>query len=88
MLVIAKQIQNGTNVAHMRLQFCNNSTEITFISKLWKVFRAIISGALDKMKTLLSDAVTLVQETIDAHIKYFFVQSLQLDPKTLRLEVL
>jgi hypothetical protein len=51
MLVIAKQIQNGTNVAQMRLQFCNNSTEITFISKLWKVFRAIISGALDKMKT-------------------------------------
>ena len=72
----------------MRLQFCNNSTEITFISKLWKVFRAIISGALDKMKTVLGDAVTFVQETIDVHIKCFFVQSLQLDPKTLRLEAL
>lgn len=88
MLVIAKQIQNGTNVAQMRLQFCKNSTEITFINKLWKVFRAIISGALDEMKTVLGDAVTLVQETIDAHIKCFFVQSLQLDPKTLRLEAL
>jgi len=40
------------------------------------------------MKIVLGDAVTLVQETIDAHIKCFFVQSLQLDPKTLRLEAL
>jgi hypothetical protein len=40
------------------------------------------------MKTALGDAVTLVQETIDAHTKCFFVQSLQLDPKALRLEAL
>ena len=88
MLVIAKQMQNGTNVAQMRLQFCNNSTEINFISKLWKVFRAIISGALDELETVLGDTIALVKETIDAHIQCFFVQSLQLDPKTLRLEAL
>ena len=60
MLVIAKQIQNGTNVAQMRLQFCQNSTEINFISKLWKVFRAIISGALDELKTVLGDTIARV----------------------------
>lgn len=30
MLAIAKNIQNGANVAQMRLQFCDNSIEINF----------------------------------------------------------
>jgi len=88
MLVIAKSIYNGTNIAQMRLQFCDNSTEINYVSKLWKVFRAIMSGALDDLKTVFGDTTALIQKTIDAHIQCFFVQSLQLDPKTLRLEAL
>ncbi len=32
------------------------------------------------------DAATLVMETIEAHVQGFFVQALQLDPRTLRLE--
>jgi len=88
MLVIAKSICNSASIAQMRLQFCNDSTEINFISKLWKVFRAIISGALDELKTVFGDANVPIQKTIDAHIKCFFIQSLQLDPKTLRLEAL
>lgn len=88
MLVIAKSIYNGANVAQMRLQSCDNSTEINYVSKLWKVFRAIMSGALDELKTVLGDTIVLIQKTIDAHIQCFFVQSLQLDPKTLRLEAL
>jgi hypothetical protein len=51
-----------------------------------QVFKAIISGALNELKELLGDAVTLVIETIEKHINCFFVQALQLDPKTLRLE--
>ena len=39
-------------------------------------------------KGILGDTVTLVLETIEAHIQCFFVQALQLDPKTLRLEAL
>jgi hypothetical protein len=35
------------------------------------------------LKELLGDAVTLVIETIEKHINCFFVQALQLDPKTL-----
>jgi hypothetical protein len=52
----------------------------------FQVFKAIISGALNELKELLGDAVTLVIETIEKHINCFFVQALQLDPKTLRLE--
>jgi hypothetical protein len=40
-----------------------------------------ISGALNELKELLGDAVTLVIETIEKHINCFFVQALQLDPK-------
>jgi hypothetical protein len=37
---------------------------------------------LNELKELLGDAVTLVIETIKKHINCFFVQALQLDPKT------
>jgi hypothetical protein len=50
------------------------------------VFRAVIAGALDELKTLLGDAVTLIMETIESHVQCFFVQALQLDPPTLHLE--
>jgi hypothetical protein len=50
------------------------------------LLKAIISGALNELKELLGDAVTLVIETIEKHINCFFVQALKLDPKTLRLK--
>jgi hypothetical protein len=59
---------------------------INYAARLWQVFKAIISGALNELKELLGDAVTLVIETIEKHINCFFVQALQLDPKTLQLE--
>ncbi|WP_419585473.1 hypothetical protein, partial [Thiolapillus sp.] len=67
---------------------CSNSTDISFAAKLWQVFRAVISGALDELKSVLGDMTEVVLETIDAHIQCLFVQVLQLDPKTLRLEAL
>ena len=88
LLVIAKQTQGEASVALMRQKLCSNSADISFSGKLWQVFRAVITGALDDLKAVLGDAVTLVMETIDAHIQCLFVQVLQLDPKTLRLEAL
>jgi hypothetical protein len=41
---------------------------------------------LDGLKTVLGDAIATVMDTIDAHIERLFLQVLQLDPKTLRLE--
>jgi hypothetical protein len=49
---------------------------------------SLITGALDELKTILGCVVTLVLETIETRIQCFFVQALQLDPKTLRLEAL
>jgi SRSO17 transposase len=88
LLVIAKQTQGAASIALMRQMLCSNSTDISFASKLWRVFRALISGALDELRAVLGDAATLVMETIDAHIQCLFTQVLQLDPRTLRLEAL
>jgi len=40
------------------------------------------------LKAVLGDTAALVMETIDAHIQCLFVQVLQLDTKTLRIEAL
>ena len=61
---------------------------ISFVGKRWQVFRAVICGALDGLKAMLGDAVAMVMDAIDAHIECWFVQVLQLDVKTLRLEAL
>jgi SRSO17 transposase len=88
LLVIAKQTQGAASIALMRQTLCSNSAGISFASKLWQVFRAVISGALNELRAVLGDAATLVMETIDTHIQCLFTQVLQLDPKTLRLEAL
>jgi SRSO17 transposase len=87
-LVMAKQTQGCENITQIRQSLCSNSANISFAAKLWQVFRAIITGALDELKTIVGDAASLVLETIETHIQCFFVQVLQLDTKTLRLEAL
>lgn len=86
LLVIAKQTNGGESITQIRQSLCRNSTNISFAAKLWHVFRAIITGALDDLKAILGDSVSLILDTIETHIHCFFVQVLQLDPKTLRLE--
>ena len=88
LLVIAKQTQGFGSIAQARQTLCSNSKDISFAGKLWQVFRAVICGALDALKAILGDAVTMVMDAIDAHIECLFVQVLQLDARTLRLEAL
>jgi len=88
LLVIAKQQHQsaGIGLPEMRKQISTNITNIDFASRLWLVFRALISGALDELKMVLGDAYDLVMSTIDQHVNRFFMQALQLDPFQLRLE--
>ena len=88
LLVIAKQTQGADSIAGARQAMCSNSTDISFASKLWQVFRAVITGALDSLKAVMGDAVAMVIDAIDTHIEYWFLQVLQLDARTLRLEAL
>lgn len=87
MLIIAKQ-DRETAVPEVRRLLSNNLTDINFAARLWQVFKAVISGALNELEQLLGDAINLVMDNIEKHIKCFFVQALQLDTKTLRLEAL
>jgi hypothetical protein len=50
----------------MRQKLCGNRTDISFAGKLWQVFRAVISGALDELRAVLGDAANLVMETFSA----------------------
>jgi SRSO17 transposase len=86
LLVIAKITQQASGIADIRRRISANAHQISFGAQLWQVFRAIIAGALEELKTLLGEAVTLILETIESHVQCYFVQALQLDPRTLRLE--
>jgi len=67
---------------------CSNSIDISFAGKLWQVKRAVIAGALDRLKAVMGDAVARVMDVIGARIECWFLQVLQLDARTLRLDAL
>lgn len=86
MLVIAKSLHQANGISDMRDQLTANATSIDYATRLWQVFRAVIAGALDELKILLGDMVAQVIDTIERHVQSFFVQALQLDVRTMRLE--
>jgi len=86
MLVIAKSLHQASGISDMRNQITANATSIDYATRLWQVFRAVIAGALDELKILLGDVLTQVMDTIERHVQSFFVQALQLDIRTMRLE--
>lgn len=86
MLVIGKTQVYSDGISAVRNQIIANATAIDHATRLWHVFHAVIAGALDELKTELGDMLTRVMETIERHVENFFVQSLQLDIHTLRLE--
>lgn len=86
MLVIGKTQGYSSGISSVRDQIIANATAIDHATRLWHVFHAVIAGALDELKTELGDLADKVMKTIDRHVENFFVQSLQLDARTLRLE--
>lgn len=63
LLVIAKQTQGTVSVAETRQAIGSNSTDISFAGKLWLVFRAVITGALEGLKAVMGDAVDILMAT-------------------------
>jgi hypothetical protein len=86
MLVTAKSLHEANGIADMRQQITANVTSIDYASRLWQVFRAVITCALDEMTMLIEDMAFEVMGAIERHVQSFFVQALQLDVRTLRLE--
>ncbi len=86
LLISAKQNSEASGFSEVRSSLSHNLRDINYATRLWQVFKALITGALNELKVLLGETVTWVMETIEQHIHCFFVQALQLDSKTLRLE--
>ena len=86
MLVIAKSRHQASGIADVRQQLTANATSIDYAARLWQVFRSVIAGAMEEMKILVGDTDSQIMATIERHVQSFFVQALQLDVRTLRLE--
>lgn len=86
MLVIAKSRHQASGIADVRQQLTANATSIDYAARLWQVFRSVIAGAMEEMEMLIGDTASQIMATIERHVQSFFVQALQLDVRTLRLE--
>ena len=71
LLIIAKQ-DSGTGLPEVRRLLSNNLTDINFAARLWQVFKAVISGALNELEELLGGTINLVMDMIKKHINCFF----------------
>jgi hypothetical protein len=87
MLVTAKSLNQEGGVSDMRQKLTENATSIDYATRLWPVFQSILSGALNEIKNEIEDSFGKITQTIDKHIQEFFMQTLQLNVKTMRLEV-
>jgi SRSO17 transposase len=88
MLATGKAQGYSDGISSVRDQIIANATAIDHATRLWHVFHAVIAGALEELKTDLGDLADKVMKTIDRHVENFFVQSLQLDVRTLRQEAI
>ena len=86
MLVYAKHGNYELRICDVRSQMKEQLTMLDFAQRLWQLFRALINGTIDSLKEKLGEMAETVMEAIDDRIDEFFVQALQLDTFTLKLE--
>ncbi len=61
-----------------------NISDVSFASLLWTLFKTIIHGALDDLKSLVgSQTLQTIKDHIDCTVTDFLDQALQLNPKSL-----
>jgi len=86
-LLAFAQIQGAAmRVCDVRTAVGAQLSELAFANRLWGFFRALIAEAVDGLQETLGPAGALVMSAIDERVQRFFVQALQLDEFTLRLE--
>ena len=86
MLVQAKIEGLEARVGDVRANIQDQLDTMNFASRLWQIFRAIISDTLHELEKTLGCSTDRIMQLIDQRVYDFFVQSLQLDVFTLRLE--
>lgn len=86
MLVHNTLEDQDARIGDIRSQIQEQMDTLSFAGRLWQIFRAIISGTLNELETMLGCSAKTVMSAIDEQVKEFFVRSLQLDVFTMRLE--
>ena len=86
MLVFAKLETPGLQVSAVRKQMVDGLLNLSFAKRLWGLFQALINHGLSGIQAQLGCSVDVVMSAIEETINNFFVQALQLDTFTLRLE--
>lgn len=85
-LIQAKLEHIDSRVCDARHHLNTQLETLDFAKRLWGLFQILISGALEGMRESLGSLVPTVMSVIEESIQGFFVQALQLDTFTMRLE--
>ena len=86
-LLIYAKIENGWRYCDARQNVGEQLTLLSYAKQMWGVFRLIIKQSVEEVVDNLGDKVEKIMATIDNKILRFFTQALQLDRRTLALEV-
>ena len=88
LLLFAKHEFGAQRLSDVRNEMEENMCSLNFASKLWGLFKALISGALSEMSELSSEDKTNVMAKINQTVINFFTQIMQMDSFTLRQEAI
>jgi hypothetical protein len=86
MLVVAKLDTPGLQVSAVRNQMVDGLLNLSFAKRLWALFKELINHGLPGIQVQLGCSVDFVMSAIEETINNSFMQALQLDTFTLRLE--
>lgn len=86
MLVHARHGNDELRVCDIRSRMKEQLTTLDFAQRLWQLFRALISGVIDGFKEKLGEMAGSIMTAIENRVDEFFVQALQLDAFTLKME--
>lgn len=88
LLLHAKKETQAASVSCARTDIEETLTSLNFASKLWCVFKAIITGSLSEMLFLTGKDRVNVLASIENSVTQFFEETMQMDSFTLRQEAL
>lgn len=88
LLLFAKQEEGSARLSDIRNDFEESMSCLNFACKLWGLFKALITGALNEMVSLTSVDKSDMLNKIEETVVDFFTQVMQMDSFTLRQEAL
>ena len=87
LLLLTQHEEGAARLSDSRNDMINSLCTLDFASRLWVIFRALISGALDELSKLYGVSVAQeIMNQIDKTVQEFSMQVMQMDTFTLRLE--